>query len=157
MATPRVTKVVVNAGIGRILNQSKNQKETLDDVARLFSLLSGQKPKIVLSNKSIATFKLRKGMPVGLKATLRGVRARDFMTRLVNLALPRVRDFRGIEHSTISTNSLSIGFKEFNVFPEVINENAKAPFSLQVVVVSTTDKKEDAQAFFESLGVRFKK
>ncbi len=157
MAKPRVLKVVINMGIGRLMNQSKNQKELLEDLVRLLGMLTGQKPQVVLSRKSIATFKLRKGMPIGLKVTLRGKRGEDFVTRLVNLVFPRVRDFRGVAESSVSENSLTVGFKEHIVFPEITNENAKAPFSLQVTIVSTTENKESAKAFFEALGVRFKK
>ncbi len=155
MAMPKITKVVLNTGVGRIMNQAKNQKEVLENITRLFGMLSGQKPEVVITTKSIATFKLRKGMPVGLKVTLRGKRAVDFIQRLVCLVLPRVRDFRGVEPSGISEHSLTIGFKEHIVFPEIIHENAKVPFSLQATIVSTAKNKEEAKSFFESLGIRF--
>ncbi|MEK7498309.1 MAG: 50S ribosomal protein L5 [Patescibacteria group bacterium] len=155
MATPRVTKVVLNTGIGRIMNQTKNQKEVLQDVTRLFQSLGGQKPQVITSNKSIATFKLRKGMPIGLRITLRGKRAKDFIQRLVSLVLPRVRDFRGIAQSSLSTNSLSLGFREHIVFPEVMNENAKVPFSLQATIVTTSKTQDEARTLFQSLGIRF--
>jgi len=155
MASPRISKVVLNTGIGKIMNQTKNQKEVLQDITRLFQALGGQRPRVVTSNKSIATFKLRKGMPVGLMVTLRGKRAKDFILRLVSLVLPRVRDFRGIAPSSLSTSSLSLGFREHIVFPEVMNENAKAPFSLQTTIVTTSKTKDEARALFESLGIRF--
>ncbi len=157
MALPRVTKVVLNTGIGRIMNQTKSQKEVLQDITRLFESLGGQRPQVITSNKSIATFKLRKGMPIGLRITLRGKRAKDFIHRLISLVLPRVRDFRGIAPSSLSTNSLSLGFREHIVFPEIMNENAKVPFSLQATVVTTSKTKDEARALFESLGIRFKK
>jgi len=155
LALPKIVKVVLNTGIGRIMNQTKSQKEVLQDITRLFEALGGQKPKLVTSNKSIATFKLRKGMPIGLMITLRGKRAKDFILRLVSLVLPRVRDFRGVSSSSLSTNSLSLGFREHIVFPEVMNENAKAPFSLQATIVATSKTKDEARTLFESLGIRF--
>lgn len=154
MAVPRLSKVVINVGTGRL---SKEEK-TLERMARDLSQLSGQKPLTTKSKQSIASFKVRQGAPVGLKITLRGRRMYDFIERLVNIALPRTRDFRGIQAKNLDRQgSLNIGIAEHSIFPEIQYEALKDIFSLQITVVTTAQKPEEALELLKLLGFPFVK
>jgi len=152
LACPRLIKVAVNTGVGH-----KEEKD-IELVAKHLEMITGQKCAPKKAKKSIATFKTRKGMVVGLSCVLRGDRMYDFLERLISVALARIRDFRGIDPKTIdSSGNLTIGFKEHIVFPEIAGEDIKIPFGLEVTLVSNSRSKTEAEALFRALGVPFKK
>lgn len=153
MALPKISKVVINVGLGRAIKDEKFLEVVLRDLA----LISGQKPKKTVAKKSIANFKTRKGMVVGAAVTLRGKRMNDFISRLINIALPRTRDFRGISLKSLDkSNNLTIGLKEHIVFPEVSGEEVKNIFGLEVTVVVKSKNKEEAVALYKILGFPIK-
>lgn len=136
MAVPKIKKVVLNVGIGRVAKEAKFIERVQQDLAKI----SGQKPVTRKAKKSIAGFKIRTGMDVGMMVTLRGKRMYDFIDRLIAIALPRSRDFRGLDPRSFDNNgNLSIGIKEQNIFPEVTYESSKDIFSLGITI--TTDSK----------------
>ncbi len=151
-ALPKVTAVVVAAGIGKHRTEGKFQEHVEQGLAAL----TGQKPASRTARKSIAGFKLRQGQVVGLMTTLRGRRMDDFLTRLLTVALPRVRDFRGISvRSVDAQGNLSIGFREASVFPEVDPNAAETPFGIQVTIVTNAGRREKGLALFQALGFPF--
>jgi large subunit ribosomal protein L5 len=149
---PKVTKVVVNAGVGRAVANSK----FLEDAEAALLKITGQKPVVTKARKSIAGFKIRQGMNVGIMVTLRGERMYEFIDRLVNVALPRVRDFRGIKPNFDGNGNFSLGLKEHGVFPEISFEEATTPIALQVNVTTTAKNDEEAKALLSKLGFPFK-
>lgn len=154
MATPKLLKVVVNVGVGRLFKEDK----TLERIARDVSMLTGQKPTMRLAKKSIASFKVREGVPVGIAVTLRGKRMYDFADRFINIALPRSRDFRGISESNVdASGNLNVGLKESSIFPELNYENVKEIFSLQVTFATTARTRAEGVALFKSLGFPLRK
>lgn len=154
MQVPRIEKVVVNVGIGRISKESDKVKEVFEAVESIV----GQTPIKTKAQRSIAGFKVREGQDVGIKVTLRGDRMWDFLTRLVGVALPRVRDFQGIALTAIDQNgNLNIGITDHTVFPEIIAEQVKHVFGLQVSVVTTAKNKDDAKKLYETLGFPLQK
>ncbi len=154
MQIPRIEKVVVNTGIGRITKESEKVTEVYESLAAI----CGQAPIKTKVQKSIAGFKVREGQDVGIKVTLRGVKMWDFLTRLINVALPRVRDFRGLKISTVDSNgNLNIGIVDHTVFPEIIAEKVKHIFGLQITVVTTAKNKQEAELLFRELGFPLKK
>ena len=154
LAVPRIEKVIVNIGIGSsALKDEKVQETTSKDLA----LITGQKPVPTLAKKAISGFKTRKGMVVGLKVTLRGKRMFDFVSRLINVALPRTRDFRGLNSKSVDQGgNLTIGIKEHIIFPEISTEDMKKIFSLEVTVVTKAKKKEEALELFKLMGFPIK-
>lgn len=153
MATPKLQKVVINVGVGRLSKEDK----TLERIAKDVSMLSGQKPTYRLAKKSIASFKLREGSPVGIAVTLRGKRMYDFADRFINIALPRSKDFRGIPESNVDANgNLNVGLKESSIFPELNYENVKDIFSLQVTFATTARTRAQGVTLFKSLGFPIK-
>jgi large subunit ribosomal protein L5 len=149
MLVPRIEKIVVNTGTGRF---DKN-KEALAEIEKALRDITGQQPVKTQASQSIAGFKVREGQNVGMKVTLHGTRMWDFLNRLVSTALPRVRDFHGIEMRVIDGGgNLNIGIKEHAIFPEIVAEQVKNPFGFQVTVVSTATNKEAAQKLFKVLG-----
>lgn len=154
MAVPKITKAVVNVGVGKLFKEDKILERIAKDVAQL----SGQKPTFRMAKKSIASFKVRQGVPVGIAVTLRGARMYDFTDRFINIALPRSKDFRGIPVSNIDTSgNLNIGLKESSIFPELNYENVKDIFSLQVTFTTTARTHDQGVALFKSLGFPIKK
>lgn len=156
----RVKKVVINVGIGKILGNvdSSKREEIMKSIERDLAMLSGQKPIRTLAKKAIAGFKIKKGSPVGMMVTLRGKRMDDFLQRLINFALPRQRDFQGIDLKSIdSGGNLTIGIKEHIVFPEIEPEKVKTMFSLEVTVVPDTNDRKKAIELFKKLGFPLKK
>ncbi|QQG45850.1 MAG: 50S ribosomal protein L5 [Candidatus Niyogibacteria bacterium] len=152
LAAPRLIKIVINTGTGR-----KEEKDK-EIIIRHFELISGQKCAPRGAKKSIAAFKTRQGVVVGFACTLRGARMYDFLDKLINVALPRIRDFRGIDLKSIdSSGNLTIGFKEHIVFPEIAGEDVKAPFGLEVTLVTNAKTRDEAEALFKAIGVPFKK
>ncbi|HXK40936.1 MAG TPA: 50S ribosomal protein L5 [Candidatus Paceibacterota bacterium] len=149
MAVPKVDKVVINVGIGKVLKDEKAVEKIVQDVTRL----TGQKPVFRKAKRSIASFKIREGMNVGLSATLRGERMYDFIDRLVSIALPRSKDFRGIDTKNFDKNgNLNLGIKESSIFPEVTYETLKDIFSLEVTVATTARDQQKGIALLRSLG-----
>lgn len=154
MAVPKVEKVVINVGVGKIAKDEKAVGKIMQDLAKL----TGQKPIFRKAKKSIASFKVRQGMNVGLMSTLRGKRMYDFMDRLVSIALPRSKDFRGIDTKNFDKNgNLNLGIKESSIFPEVTYETLKDIFSLEVTVVTTAKDKQKGTVLLKHLGFPIKK
>ncbi len=153
LALPKLQKVVVNVGLGRALKDEKFLEVALCDLG----LITGQKPKVTLAKKSIANFKTRKGVAVGAMVTLRGKRMYDFIARLINIALPRTRDFRGIGVKSLDkNNNLTIGIKEHIVFPEVLGEEVKNIFGFEITLVVKAKSRDEAIALYKSLGLPIK-
>ena len=153
MALPKVEKVVVNIGLGRTLKDEKFLEIALRDMA----LITGQKLKTTLAKKSIANFKTREGMVIGAMSTLRGQKMRDFITRLVKIALPRTRDFRGIDAKSIDkSGNLTIGVKEHIVFSEIKGEEVRNIFGFEITIVVKAKNKEEALALYKTLGFPIK-
>jgi len=155
MAVPRIEKVVVNVGIGSII-ASKDEKAQ-EAITRDITLITGQKPLVTLAKKAISAFKIREGMPVGLKITLRGKRMYDFLSRLVNIVLPRTRDFRGLNSNSIDEDgNLTIGIKEHIIFPEISQEDLRRIFGFEITVVTHTKNKEKALEMYKLMGFPIK-
>ena len=153
MQTPKITKVVVNVGIGS-LKDKKKQELIADRLAKI----TGQKASVRGSKKSIASFKVREGDPVGLTVTLRGHHMNDFMEKLFNIALPRTRGFRGISAKSIDEmGNYSMGIKENTIFPETADEEIKDVFGMSITITTTAKNKDEARAYFDYLGFPFKK
>ncbi len=154
----QIEKIVVNAGIGRLSGQPQFEEKLLPAVTADLAAVTGQKPAARPAKKSIASFKMREGQIVGLVVTLRRQRMADFMTRLVNLTLPRVKDFRGLELKSVDGNgNLNIGFRDQTVFSEIDPEKTKVNFGLQVTVVPRLKNREKAIDLYRSLGVPLRK
>jgi len=152
-AVPRIEKVVINIGTGAFSKDEKAQEEISRDLA----LITGQKPVVTLAKKAISAFKIREGLPVGLKITLRGKRMYDFVERLINVVLPRTRDFRGLESKSIDQNgSLTIGIKEHIIFPEISQEDLKRIFGMEITIATNAKDKERALELFKLLGFPIK-
>jgi len=151
---PKITKVTINIGTGQAVKDSNY----LDKVSSDLTLITGQKPKICKARKSIAGFKLREGMSIGLSTTLRGKRMYDFINKLVNIALPRVRDFQGLSPKSFDgKGNYTIGLKEHVVFPEVTIDNVEKTFGMAITI--TTNKLDDelTKALLTKLNFPFKK
>jgi len=155
MAAPKLVKVVLNVGTGTALKKDKNKNEAITE--RL-AKISGQKAVLRGAKQSISSFKVRQGDPIGAMITLRGSRMHAFLEKFLNVALPRTKDFRGIKRSAVDNiGNLTIGIKEHTIFPETADEDIRDVFGLSVTLVSTAKTKEEGLAFFELLGVPFKK
>lgn len=153
MQVPQYVKVVVSAGVG-----SFKDKKKIDLVADRLKKITGQKPSKKGAKVSIAAFKVREGDPVGFQVTLRGARMNDFIDKLINVALPRTKDFRGISASAVDAmGNYTLGIREHVIFPETTDEELKDVFGLAVTVVTTAKNKEEAKAFFDHMGFPFKK
>ena len=154
MAVPKVEKVVVNVGVGKIAKEDKVVEKIANDLAKL----TGQKPVFRKAKKSIASFKVRQGVNIGLMTTLRGKRMYDFMDRLISISLPRSKDFRGIDVKNFDKNgNLNLGIKESSIFPEVTYETLKDIFSLEVTVATTAKDKQKGVALLRLMGFPIKK
>lgn len=153
-----IAKVVVNSGIGRLSQSPNFNDKVLPEVMAEFAAITGQKPAERTARESIAGFKIREGNIVGLMATLRSARMADFLMKVVSVVLPRVRDFRGIPMKAVDENgNLTIGIKENLVFPEIIAEQSKVNFGLQLTIVPKIQSKETAVALYKEIGVPFAK
>jgi large subunit ribosomal protein L5 len=154
MQVPKLTKIVLNMGLGEAIQNIK----VLDSAVQELSLIAGQKPIITRARKSIAAFKLRAGMPIGCKVTLRGQRMYDFFNRLVNVALPRVRDFRGVSPKGFDgRGSYSLGIKEHIIFPEIDYDKIDKIKGLNVTIVTSARNDEEGIALLQSMGMPFRK
>lgn len=155
MAAPKLKKVVINVGTGTAMKKDKNKNEAIAD---RIAKISGQKAALRGAKQSISSFKIRQGDPVGVVVTLRGKRMFAFLEKLINVALPRTKDFRGINRKAVDDiGNLTIGIKEHTIFPETADEDIRDVFGLSVTLVSTAKNKKEGTAFFEILGVPFKK
>lgn len=154
MAVPKIEKVVINTGVGRMAKEEK----TIERIAKELSMITGQRPVYRKAKKSISGFKLREGVTVGISVTLRGKKMYDFLDRLNSIALPRSKDFRGIEVKNFDKmGNLNFGIKESSIFPEINYENVKDIFGLEVTVVTTAKNREKGIELLKQLGFPIKK
>lgn len=153
MQTPKVAKVVISVGIG-----STKDKNKIALIADRLAKITGQKPATRLTKKAIASYKTRIGDKVGYQVTLRGKRAQDFLNRMIHIALPRTKDFKGIPPNSVDEmGNYTLGIKEHSVFPETADEELKDVFGMAVTVVTTAKSKDEAKAYLSHLGFPFKK
>jgi len=153
MQVPRVVKVVVNMGVGDAARDGKLIEGALRDL----SLITGQKPQVRRATKSIAQFKLREGMPIGAKVTLRGDRMWEFLDRLLTIALPRIRDFRGLSPKQFDGNgNYTFGLNEQSMFHEINPDSIDRPRGMDITVVTTATNDEEGRALLRRLGFPFK-
>ena len=154
MAVPKVGKVVINIGI----TEDQHQNETLKNVAQQLALITGQKPLVTVAKRSIAGFKLRAGDPIGLKVTLRGERMYQFLDKLFNIVLPRVKDFQGVSNTAFDhAGNYSLGLEEQIIFPEIEYDKIDKVRSLQITIVTSAQGPQEAKSLLEKLGMPFKK
>ena len=154
MAVPRIEKVVVNQGLG----SSKDDSKAIDKASRELSLITLQKPVITKAKKSISNFKLRQGMPIGVKVTLRGERMYTFLDKLLNIGLPRIRDFRGVNPNSFDgRGNYNLGIKEQLIFPEITYDMVDQVRGMDVTIVTTAKSDEEARALLAGLGFPFRK
>lgn len=155
MQVPALEKVVLNIGFGKLIGgkAGDEEKKIKEEVVQDLSLITGQKPAFTKAKKSIAGFKLRQGIPIGAKVTLRGPRMHDFLERLIHVILPRSRDFRGIDPNMFdSRGNLTLGIKEIIFFPEILPEKVRVPLSLEITVSNTANTKEQGIELLRLLG-----
>lgn len=160
MAVPRIEKVALNTGFGGqvALKTADEQKKIAESFLADLAQIAGQKPILTRAKKSIATFKTRKGMPVGAKVTLRGRKMHGFLEKLINVALPRSRDFRGIELSCVDQRgNLTIAIKEHITFPEISPEKVRSIFGFEITCVTSAKNKEEGLELFRLMGFPMKK
>ena len=154
MEIPKIVKVVINMGVGDATQNSK----LLEDAVKELTAISGQKPVITKAKKSIATFKLREGMSIGCKVTLRGERMYEFLDKLMNITLPRVRDFRGVSKEAFDgRGNYTLGIKEQLLFPEISYEAVNKVRGMDIVVVTTANTDGEARELLAQLGMPFTK
>ena len=152
MECPKVEKIVINMGVGEAVAEPKH----LEDAVAELTKLSGQKPVITKAKKSIANFKLREGTPIGCKVTLRGNRMYEFLDKLLNISLPRVRDFRGVSNTAFDgRGNYTLGIKEQIIFPEIEYDKVNKVRGMDIVIVTTAKTNEDAKELLTELGMPF--
>ena len=152
MQVPRIEKIVINMGVGETTTDIKKMDAAVADL----TAITGQKPVVIKSKKAIANFKLRKGLPVGCKVTLRGARMYEFLDRLVNIALPRVRDFRGLSGKSFDgKGNYSLGLKEQIVFPEINYDKIDTIRGMDIVIVTTAKTNDEAKALLKGFNMPF--
>lgn len=155
MAAPKLKKVVLNVGTGTAIKKDKNKN---DAIAERLAKITGQKAALRGAKKSIASFKVRQNDPIGVVVTLRGKRMYAFLEKLVNVALPRTKDFRGINTKAVDNiGNLTIGIKEHTIFPETADEDIKDVFGLAITIVSSAKTRKEGFNFYELIGIPFKK
>jgi len=153
MQVPHIDKIIINIGVGESIQNPK----ALDGAVNDLMIITGQKPVITKAKKSIAGFKLREGMSIGCKVTLRGERMYDFLDRLVNIVLPRVRDFRGVSPQAFDgRGNYSLGIKEQTIFPEIEYDKIDKIRGLEVVIVTSAKNDEEARELLKSMGMPFR-
>lgn len=154
MQAPKLDKIVLNMGVGDAVSNSKN----LDEAVAELALISGQKPLVTRAKKSIAGFRLREGMAIGAKVTLRGERMYDFLDKLVSVSLPRVRDFHGVSNKAFDgRGNYTLGIREQLIFPEIDFDNVNRVRGLDIVIVTTANTDEESRELLSQLGVPFAK
>lgn len=152
MQVPKVEKVVLNMGVG----DAKDNPKLLDSAVNELAAISGQKPVVTRAKKSVAAFKIRTGMPIGVKVSLRGERMWDFLDKLFNIALPRVRDFRGVSKDSFDGHgNYTLGLKEQLIFPEIDYDDVEKIRGMDVVIVTTAKTDEEAHELLRLLGMPF--
>ena len=153
MKVPRLEKITLNMGVG----EAKTNARALDKAVEELTTISGQRAQITRAKRSIAGFKIREGMPIGAKVTLRGVRMYEFLDRLVSIALPRIRDFRGLSPASFDgRGNYSIGIREQIIFPEINYDDIETVRGLDVVITTTADTDEEGLALLSGLGLPFR-
>ncbi len=154
MQVPKLAKIVLNMGVGDAVTNAKN----LDEAVEELTLISGQKPLVTRAKKSIAGFRLREGMAIGAKVDLRGERMYDFLDKLINVSLPRVRDFRGVStRSFDGRGNYTLGVREQLIFPEINYDNVNRVRGLDIVIVTTADSDEESRELLTQFGMPFAK
>ena len=154
MQAPKVDKIVINMGVGDAVANAKS----LDNAVEELSQITGQKPVVTKAKKSIAGFRLREGMPIGAKVTLRGERMYEFLDKLVSISLPRVRDFRGVSKKSFDgRGNYTLGVKEQLIFPEIDYDKVSKVRGMDIVIVTTANTDEEARELLTSLGMPFQK
>lgn len=154
MEVPKLEKIVINIGVG----EAKENPKKLESAVKELEIIAGQKPVITKAKKSISNFKLREGMNIGTKVTLRGEKMYDFLDKLINIALPRVRDFRGIKSTSFDgRGNYALGIKEQLIFPEIEYDMVDTLRGLDIIVVTTAKTDEEARVFLQEMGMPFKK
>jgi large subunit ribosomal protein L5 len=156
LAIPRLQKIVINTGLGRLSDGGKEMK-VIEDAVQEISTICGQRPAITRARKSIAGFKLREGVAVGCMVTLRGDKMYEFLYRLVNLALPRVRDFRGLSTGSFDgKGNYTFGIKEHIIFPEIDYSKVEKQKGMNITIVTTAEEDEEALELLKALGMPFR-
>ncbi|MBI3114954.1 MAG: 50S ribosomal protein L5 [Candidatus Kerfeldbacteria bacterium] len=150
-ALPKVVKIVLNVGLSRAAKDPNVQQTVLETLTRI----TGQKPVLTKARQSIASFKLRQGQIIGAMVTLRGKRMEEFLDKLIHVTLPRVRDFRGLRKQAVAAGTLTIGFKEHTVFPEIRSDEVDRLHGLEVTIVTTATRPEETLALLTALGMPF--
>ena len=154
MEVPAIEKVVINIGVGDAISNSKLLDEAVADLATI----TGQKPVVTRAKKSIANFKVREGMPIGCKVTLRKEKMYEFMDKLMNISLPRVRDFRGVSTTSFDgRGNYTLGVNEQLIFPEINYDKVNKVRGMDIVVVTTAKTNDEAKALLSAMGMPFKK
>jgi large subunit ribosomal protein L5 len=155
MQTPKITKIVINIGVGR---ESADNPKVVDNAVDQLTQIVGQKPVVTKAKKSIAGFKLREQRPIGVKVTLRGKRMYDFLYRLINLALPRVRDFRGVPADAFDgRGNYTLGLREQIIFPEIEYDKIDKVRGMEITIVTTANTDDEGRALLRAFGMPFSK
>lgn len=154
MQVPKLEKIIINMGVG----EAKEDAKVLDHAVEEMTMISGQKPVVTRAKKSVANFKIREGMPVGCKVTLRGERMYDFLSKLVNVTLPRIRDFRGISPKAFDgRGNYTLGMQSQTVFPEIQLDKIDKVRGMDIVIVTSAKTDEEARELLDLLGMPFRK
>ena len=154
MEVPKLDKIVINMGVG----EAKDNSKVLDSAVKDLEIIAGQKAVVTKAKKSIANFKIREGLPIGCKVTLRGEKMYDFADRLINLALPRVRDFRGVSANSFDgRGNYALGIKEQLIFPEIEYDKVDKVRGMDIIFVTTANTDEEARELLAQFGMPFKK
>jgi len=159
MIVPRIEKVTINTGFGKLISgkTSDEQRKTIEQILEELTIIAGQKAVKTFARKAIASFKTRKGMALGAKVTLRGRRMNDFLERLINLVLPRTRDFRGIDKKAVDKGgNITVAIKEHIAFPEISPEKARNIFGLEITITTTAKNKEEGMELLRLIGLPIK-
>jgi large subunit ribosomal protein L5 len=153
MQIPRLDKIVINMGVGENASDSKKINGAVTDM----TLISGQKPLVIKSRKSIAAFKLRENIPIGCKVTLRGERMYEFLDRLITIAMPRIRDFRGVSDKSFDGNgNYALGLKEQIIFPEIVLDKVDAIRGMDIIICTTATNDDEAKALLKGFKMPFR-
>jgi len=154
MEVPKLEKIVINMGLG----EARDNPKLLESAVNELAIISGQKPIITRAKKSVANFKVREGMPVGAKVTLRGEKMYEFLDKLMNISLPRVRDFRGVSATSFDgRGNYALGVKEQLIFPEIDYDKVDSIKGMDIIIVTTAKTDEEAKEFLGLMGMPFKK
>ena len=153
MQVPKLVKITINEGVG----DATQDKKLVEEAAEELSLITGQKAIITSSKKDVSNFRLRKGMPIGTKVTLRGVKMYEFLEKLIRVSLPRIRDFNGIAEKMDGRGNYTLGLKEQIIFPEIDMDKNQRIHGMEITFVTTAQSDEEAYAFLKAMGLPFKK